>query len=88
MSIKNLAEDDRPTIIAMHHPPFATGIAHMDAVGLEGAELERLVRIVIDQKVHPGIAPIAHTIEYNDVLVPGPLMGFRIKFACHWLHSR
>ena len=35
---ERLAEDDRPTIIAMHHPPFATGIAHMDAVGLEGAE--------------------------------------------------
>lgn len=29
---------DRPTLIAMHHPPFATGIAHMDAIGLEGCE--------------------------------------------------
>lgn len=28
-----------PTLVAMHHPPFATGIAHMDAMGLrEGAE--------------------------------------------------
>jgi 3',5'-cyclic-AMP phosphodiesterase len=25
-----------PTIIVMHHPPFETGIAHMDLVGLEG----------------------------------------------------
>jgi len=35
-----------PTVIAMHHPPFATGIAHMDEVGLlEGsAELESLLR--------------------------------------------
>lgn len=35
----------RPTLIAMHHPPFATGIAYMDAIGLlEGAgELERIV---------------------------------------------
>lgn len=35
----------RPTLIAMHHPPFAVGIDHMDAIGLrEGAdELERLV---------------------------------------------
>lgn len=24
----------RPTVIAMHHPPFMTGIAHMDAIGL------------------------------------------------------
>jgi Icc protein len=29
---------DRPTVIIMHHPPFATGIAHMDAIGLDGAE--------------------------------------------------
>lgn len=27
-----------PTLVALHHPPFATGIAHMDAMGLlEGA---------------------------------------------------
>lgn len=29
----------QPTLLAMHHPPFATGIAHMDAMGLrEGAD--------------------------------------------------
>ena len=35
-----------PTLIAMHHPPFATGIAHMDAMGLlRGAgELEAILR--------------------------------------------
>jgi Icc protein len=27
----------RPTAIIMHHPPFATGIAHMDRIGLDGA---------------------------------------------------
>ncbi|WP_110707498.1 phosphodiesterase [Salinicola sp. CR57] len=33
-----LAEQpERPTLIFMHHPPFATGIAHMDAIGLAGA---------------------------------------------------
>ncbi|MCW5236746.1 phosphodiesterase [Verminephrobacter eiseniae] len=42
---QRLAEDDRPTVIAMHHPPFATGIAHMDALGLEGADaLAQLLR--------------------------------------------
>lgn len=42
---ERLAQDARPVIIAMHHPPFASGIAHMDAVGLEGADaLERLLR--------------------------------------------
>jgi 3',5'-cyclic AMP phosphodiesterase CpdA len=28
----------RPTIVFMHHPPFRTGIAHMDRVGLDGIE--------------------------------------------------
>jgi len=28
----------RPTMIFMHHAPFHTGIAHMDRLGLEGAE--------------------------------------------------
>lgn len=37
------AEPDRPTLIAQHHPPFTTGIAWMDEVGLEGAELEAAV---------------------------------------------
>lgn len=42
---RRLAEDSRPTLIAMHHPPFATGIAHMDAIGLEGAgALEEVLR--------------------------------------------
>ncbi len=29
---------DRPTAIVMHHPPFSTGIAHMDRMGLDGAD--------------------------------------------------
>lgn len=41
-----LAEQpERPTLIFMHHPPFATGIAHMDAIGLTGAAaLEAIIR--------------------------------------------
>ena len=36
----------QPTIVAMHHPPFATGIAEMDAIGLrQGADaLDALLR--------------------------------------------
>lgn len=42
---QRLQEDDRPTVLAMHHPPFACGIGHMDAQGLEGADrLEAIVR--------------------------------------------
>jgi 3',5'-cyclic-AMP phosphodiesterase len=32
------AEPKAPTLILMHHPPFVTGIAHMDRLGLAGRE--------------------------------------------------
>ncbi len=32
---ETLADTERPTVIAMHHPPFATGIGWMDATGLD-----------------------------------------------------
>ena len=35
----------RPTVVALHHPPFSTGIGHMDAIGLENAAaLEAVIR--------------------------------------------
>ena len=38
-------QPDRPTVIFMHHPPFATGIAFMDRPSFKGAqELETLIR--------------------------------------------
>lgn len=40
------ASPGTPTIVAMHHPPFASGIAHMDRMGLlEGVDgLEAVLR--------------------------------------------
>lgn len=39
------AEPDAPTVIAIHQPPFETGIWWMDCVGLKGADLfEAIVR--------------------------------------------
>lgn len=32
----------RPCLVAMHHPPFLTGIGHMDAMGLHPASIEGL----------------------------------------------
>ena len=29
---------DAPTLVLMHHPPFITGIGHMDKIGLKGAD--------------------------------------------------
>jgi 3',5'-cyclic AMP phosphodiesterase CpdA len=32
------AAPNRPTVVMMHHPPFRTGIAHMDKYGLRNAD--------------------------------------------------
>jgi 3',5'-cyclic AMP phosphodiesterase CpdA len=29
---------DKPTVVALHHPPFVTGIGHMDRIALSGAD--------------------------------------------------
>jgi Icc protein len=34
---QRLSESDAPTVIALHHPPFLTGIDHMDQMGLDNA---------------------------------------------------
>ena len=39
------AQPDKPTVIVMHHPPFKTGIGHMDEMGLaQPIALARVVR--------------------------------------------
>jgi 3',5'-cyclic AMP phosphodiesterase CpdA len=36
---RSLADQpDRPTVVAFHHPPFLTGIRHMDQIGLADAD--------------------------------------------------
>ena len=32
------AKPDTPTLVLMHHPPFITGIGHMDKIGLTGRD--------------------------------------------------
>lgn len=34
---QRLDESDAPTVIALHHPPFVTGIDHMDRMGLDNS---------------------------------------------------
>ena len=42
---QTLAESGKPTIVALHHPPFVTGIGHMDSIGLESSDdLERIIK--------------------------------------------
>ena len=44
LSARLAEEPDQPTVIVMHHPPFPTGVANLDDLGLAGAEgLARLL---------------------------------------------
>ena len=45
----------KPTILAMHHPPFVTGIGHMDKIGLPREDRQRLSELV---SRHPQIERI------------------------------
>lgn len=39
------AAPERPTLVAVHHPPFATGLSHIDAILLrDGGAMEDVVR--------------------------------------------
>jgi 3',5'-cyclic-AMP phosphodiesterase len=40
------AQPDRPTVVAMHHAPIATGIAAMDAIGLPSADRVALASLL------------------------------------------
>lgn len=39
-------EPERPTILAMHHPPLATGIREWDEINLDRAEISALAEVV------------------------------------------
>ena len=64
------AAPDRPTIVAMHHPPFVCGIGHMDAINLhDAAEFAAVIarhpqvqRIICGHHHRPITAPLAHAV--------------------------
>lgn len=50
-----LQADTRPTLVAMHHPPFATGIWWMDVMGIERGGRTRFESVV---RKHPHVRQI------------------------------
>jgi len=46
------AASEQPTVVAVHHPPFATGIKHMDTMGLDPASAAGLAAVIAD---HPQV---------------------------------
>ena len=64
------AVPDKPTIVAMHHPPFVCGIAHMDRINLRTtAEFAAVIarhrqvdRIICGHHHRPVVTRVAHAI--------------------------
>jgi 3',5'-cyclic-AMP phosphodiesterase len=64
------AAPDKPTIVAMHHPPFVCGITHLDRINLREAGVfaqvigrHRQVEMIICGHHHrPIVARVAHAI--------------------------
>ena len=64
------AQPWRPTVVALHHPPFAIGIGHMDRVGLAGiddlaeviARHPQVERLIAGHLHRPIVARFAGTV--------------------------
>lgn len=49
-------EPDRPTLLALHHPPLATGLPGWDAINVGAADREALAAVVADHEQVRAIA--------------------------------
>ncbi len=85
------AAPDKPTLVAMHHPPFQCGIAHMDRISLRNAadfagviaRHKQVERIVCGHHHRPITARVAHAIAS---ICPRPRIRWR--WRCTRRHRR
>ncbi len=64
------AQPEKPTVVALHHPPFVCGIGHMDDINLRNADAfvaviarhRQVERIVCGHHHRPVVARVAHAI--------------------------
>ncbi len=64
------AKANKPTLVAMHHPPFACGMPHMDNIALRDtaafaaliARHKQVGRIVCGHHHRPVVAQVAHAV--------------------------
>ena len=62
------AVPERPTIVALHHPPFSIGIDEADAIGLDGDDTNELARIIArHRQVQRVICGHVHCVVTGDL---------------------
>ncbi|MBA2779182.1 phosphodiesterase [Billgrantia kenyensis] len=74
---ERLAQDERPTLLAMHHPPLAVGSVWLDEIGLKDSEAlwQALMpftqlKAILCGHIHQAYAG-RHSLEEGDVMVYG-----------------
>lgn len=75
------ATDGRDRLIVMHHPPFATGIAAMDAIGLRRGTAELAALLATHPRVH---AILCGHVHRN---IQASLAGVPIRLAPSASHA-
>jgi Icc protein len=56
------AGDDRPVLVALHHPPLATGMPFLDDIGLDPGDADRLGAITARHRVARVVAGHVHMV--------------------------
>lgn len=80
------AVPDKPTLIAMHHPPFLCGIGHMDKINLQNAPAfaevigrhRQVQRIICGHHHRPIVAGVAQAIASIC-----PSVGHQVALSLH-----
>lgn len=80
------AVPDKPTLIAMHHPPFRCGIAHMDRINLQNsadfaaviARHRQVQRIICGHHHRPIVTQVAHAIASIS-----PSVAHQVEMSLH-----
>ena len=96
------AAPDKPTLVFMHHPPFATGIAMMDALGLADAkpfttviakhkQVERIVAGHVHRSIQARVggtvaSTCPSTAHQMELDLSGGKTGFMLEPAGYQLH--
>ncbi len=81
--------DTRPALLFLHHPPFVTGIGHMDAQNLRNADrlaalLDRHPRVRLIAAGHVHRATLTTFAGRQTTICPAPNHAVALDLDAHW----
>ena len=84
-----LASSDRPALLFLHHPPFVTGITHMDVQNLRNADAlaallagHKRTRLIAAGHVHR--ATLTNFAGIAATICPAPNHAVALDLDAHW----